>query len=191
MKKKAIACACVFSLGTPLTPSLLAAPQTVVVPNNTLVDTGESLDVIHSGDIETSGKVTVVDGGDAMFVSSTKIVLKPAADGSKGFWAIPNDEGSFWAVIDPDSDGDGMTDLWELMNGLDPENAADAGYDFDDDGNSNIFEFQNGTNAMVNDNLNWFTEPAASFQSASGSGVIIIDPVGVSHAVNEITFTVQ
>lgn len=40
-----------------------------------------------------------------------------------------------------DSDGDTMPDKWELANGFDPNNAADAALDFDGDGHSNKIEY--------------------------------------------------
>lgn len=45
----------------------------------------------------------------------------------------------------PDADGDGLPGDWELANGLDPANAADAGQDADGDTQSNRHEFIAGT----------------------------------------------
>ncbi len=50
-----------------------------------------------------------------------------------------------------DSDGDGQPDAWETANGLDPNNAADAGQDLDSDGQSNLGEFTAGTDPTVDD----------------------------------------
>jgi hypothetical protein len=47
--------------------------------------------------------------------------------------------------IDPDSDADQADDRWELTNGFDPLNAADAAADTDGDGFRNVDEFQLGT----------------------------------------------
>jgi len=47
---------------------------------------------------------------------------------------------------DPDDDGDTMPDDYEVANGLDPLDAADATTDADGDGFTNLEEFQAGTN---------------------------------------------
>lgn len=48
-------------------------------------------------------------------------------------------------AINPDGDADGAADVWELANGFDPLNAADATADTDGDGFPNVDEFQLGT----------------------------------------------
>ena len=45
-----------------------------------------------------------------------------------------------------DQDGDGMTDAWELRNGLNPNDPTDANEDSDRDGYANIYEFAHNTN---------------------------------------------
>jgi len=46
---------------------------------------------------------------------------------------------------DPDDDGDGMPDVFETANGLDPLDPADAAADADGDGATNLSEFEAGT----------------------------------------------
>jgi len=44
-----------------------------------------------------------------------------------------------------DTDGDGIVDGWEMINGLNPVNPADASGDIDSDGLTNLQEYQYGT----------------------------------------------
>jgi VWFA-related protein len=53
-----------------------------------------------------------------------------------------------------DSDNDGLSDQWELENGLNPTDPNDAILDFDGDGLSNLDEFQHGTDIRDNDSDN-------------------------------------
>lgn len=54
------------------------------------------------------------------------------------------DNGQF-KVCDPDTDNDGLPDRWELLYGLNPADASDAGLDPDVDGLNNKDEFHYGT----------------------------------------------
>lgn len=51
-------------------------------------------------------------------------------------------------VCDPDDDGDGMPDDYELSKGFDPRDRLDAELDFDQDGDSNLDEYLNGTDPL-------------------------------------------
>jgi Metallo-peptidase family M12B Reprolysin-like/Bacterial Ig domain len=55
-------------------------------------------------------------------------------------------------ACDNDDDNDGITDSYETLHGLNPEDVADASLDKDSDGVSNLEEFQLGRNASVNEN---------------------------------------
>ncbi len=72
--------------------------------------------------------------------------------------SFPND-GSEWLDtdmdgignnIDPDDDGDGMPDSWEIAYGLGPLLAADAATDIDGDGESNLAEYLGGQDPLAN-----------------------------------------
>lgn len=51
-------------------------------------------------------------------------------------------------AVNADSDGDGMPDDWERKYGLNPHDAADAALDSDEDGFTNLQEFQDGTDPI-------------------------------------------
>ncbi|MEP4078378.1 LamG-like jellyroll fold domain-containing protein [Haloferula sp.] len=65
--------------------------------------------------------------------------------------------------FDPDRDGDGMPNAWEVANGLDPD-VDDAAGHADTDGLTNLDEFLNGSDPQMdhtdNDGLNDFEEVA-------------------------------
>jgi hypothetical protein len=81
----------------------------------------------------------------------------------------------------PDRDGDGMPNTWELGYGLNPDDATDAALDSDGDGLTNLQEYLAGTNPR---------DPASvlrfeSVSSAGGRTTLIFQ------AVADKTYTVQ
>ncbi len=52
---------------------------------------------------------------------------------------------------DTDDDNDGITDVWETANGLDPMDPSDASADPDGDGKTNLQEYTDGTDPQVAD----------------------------------------
>ena len=67
-----------------------------------------------------------------------------------------------------DSDGDGIPDAWEIANGLDRFNAADAAADSDGDGRTNMQEYVAGT-----DPHNAASFLVATPSPAAGGGCVI------------------
>lgn len=61
-------------------------------------------------------------------------------------WAVDAPNAGLVSLALQDTDGDGMTDTWELANSLSPNSAADAILDPDGDGVNNLGEFYSGTN---------------------------------------------
>jgi hypothetical protein len=68
-------------------------------------------------------------------------------DGSSSVFSFPGSAtpGAPNSLGSGDADGDGMTDSWELLHGLDPTAPADATLDPDHDGLTNLQEFLSGT----------------------------------------------
>lgn len=76
--------------------------------------------------------------------------------------------------LNPDSDGDGMPDGWEVTNDLDPLSASDASLDPDVDGLTNLAEYVNGSEIgdgdTDNDGMPDGWEVARSLDPLSASG---------------------
>ncbi|MET0029467.1 MAG: FG-GAP-like repeat-containing protein [Candidatus Thiodiazotropha sp.] len=68
----------------------------------------------------------------------------------------------------PDIDGDGIPNDWELAHGLDPFDPQDANGDLDDDGSSNLEEYLAGTDPMSDDIPPLVTPPADQVVDAVG-----------------------
>ncbi|MGZ5004963.1 MAG: alpha-amylase family glycosyl hydrolase, partial [Chthoniobacterales bacterium] len=64
----------------------------------------------------------------------------------------------------PDADGDNLPDAWETAHGLNPNDPFDAAQDSDNDGYTNLEEFQNGTDPQV------WNAPLSGFASMSVAG---------------------
>lgn len=71
---------------------------------------------------------------------------------------------TFLATVRADADGDSLPDDFELANGLDPNNPADAGLDPDGDGYDSRSEFQSGTDPQNPDSR------LAILETAPGAG---------------------
>ena len=78
----------------------------------------------------------------------------------------------------PDSDNDGMSDEWELANGLNP-NSNDSGQDIDGDGFTNLEEFNNGTHPKLTNS----TQLSESF-----SDLFTVNTTGSKRVMHSIVF---
>ncbi|MCR6654670.1 MAG: hypothetical protein NVV63_02415 [Opitutus sp.] len=115
--------------------TILAGESSIVLDNGAILTTSSS----------TAEKVVVQKDGALIFWSGTKVTLKP------GFRAKP--ESFFWAAVDrdmngfsdqeeiTDSDGDGIPDAWETVNGLNPADYSDGFADRNGDGVVNLLEY--------------------------------------------------
>ncbi|MDF1813156.1 MAG: hypothetical protein P1V20_13240 [Verrucomicrobiales bacterium] len=76
------------------------------------------------------------------------------------------------SMEDPDSDGDGMSDAWEIRHGLNPADSSDATRDDDYDRLNNLTEFQTGTIPTVDWNFLAVSE-SASLESLNERGQLL------------------
>lgn len=84
--------------------------------------------------------------------ATTQSWVLAEGDGVKTVYVMYKDAAGNWSqpVSDTislllDTDGDGVSDAWEVSYGLDPSNPSDAALDSDSDGFSNLEEYYNNT----------------------------------------------
>ena len=139
----------------------IAALLREVAPNATpamirsaLVDA--SVDLGAAGDdlIYGAGRVDAIASADILGADGdgdgTANFRDNCLETSNANQADLDDDGAGDAC-DSDDDGDGIPDLWELDNGLDPLLASDAALDPDGDNASNLEEFLAGTDPALAD----------------------------------------
>lgn len=88
-----------------------------------------------------------------------------------------------------DTDGDGMPNVWEWHNGLDPHDASDAGLDYDRDGYTNLQEFRLNTDPRGAPSYRLREiGPLTDFFSASFSSAVLGDGHPTGQNVTESVF---
>ncbi len=130
-------------------PSTLAQPgQTVQVTVTALLPDQSEQDVTTAPGtayITTNPAIATVDGaGVVTAVSSGTVLVAATVEGVIGSVSLT-------VALNVDSDSDGLPDDFEIANGLNPNNPADAGFDPDNDGLTNLQEFQNGSSLTIAD----------------------------------------
>ncbi len=156
-----------------------AAAATFVAPANIAV-------TATAGDLDgTVSKVEFFrDGVSAGVATSSPFTttLNGILAGTYSLTARATDNRNFVTTSSPvslvvlaDTDGDGMPDVYETVNGLNPNDPADAALDSDGDGQTNLQEFLAGTNPRdpasvlaITAVLRTGTDATISFRSTTG-----------------------
>jgi len=76
-----------------------------------------------------------------------------------------------------DEDGDGMPDTWEEYHGLDPTDPTDADADSDEDGFSNLMEYESRTEPDNNEDYPSVSQDTGKENVSLGSPYVIISIV--------------
>ena len=106
--------------------------------------TGDNMSPAPAGPYGTD--LTVFNGADPNGTWSLYIMddSNPRT-GTLGGWKLNVTTATTNCCVNPDTDGDGMPNAWEVAHGLNPNNPADAGIDSDGDGFTNLQEYLAGT----------------------------------------------
>jgi len=136
--------------GTP--PDRQECQRSVPMPPNVFPITVRNLKETERIILEDAGASSRLDQYGNWVKNRDAVDLRLVQEYKDGTGQIPIDESEVggYPVISagvpyPDADHDGMSDVWEKKNGLDPANPSDGVEDADGDGYTNVEEFLNGT----------------------------------------------
>ena len=141
---------------------------TLTVPSGS-VRIGNTVQLTAIGKKADGSQVDITQGSTGTKYSTPEDLVSITADGLVAIngapfrtthdnylvWIIANNGSAAAtiaiAVIPTDADADGMEDDFERRHGLNPANPADAALDSDNDGLTNLKEFQSGTDPNLRD----------------------------------------
>ena len=135
-------------------------PITVTLPNTASLNGSASDDGLPTGSVLKCAWTKVSGAGTVTFAAPAA-AQTTASFSTAGSYVLNlsvydgalSGSGNVSVQVNPnpDGDGDGMLDTWEVAHSLNPLNAADAALDADNDGLSDLQEYQNGTDPQKAD----------------------------------------
>jgi len=165
---------------------LLAEVDSGNYPITGWVETGDfapwafvNLDNIYSRETHTNLELAGGEGltltsiGGSLGFKLISVAIPPETGTIQTLQPLPSEEQSTLAI---DADNDEMFDDFEVTYGLDPLNASDAPLDPDSDGQSNLQEYQLGTNPRAADSDGDGCDDGV--EVAGGRNPTILDPQG-------------
>jgi hypothetical protein len=144
--------------GGPVTPGGVTHLSSPWSPTTSALPTLGAADA-YAADVATAGASLRRDAVDALVIADVTSLGKTGH-----LWTNQTqtglDNGGYGTLNGgtplPDSDGDGMADVWEVAYGLDPNNPADANGDFDGTGYTNVEKYVNG---LADGSYGWVPAP--------------------------------
>lgn len=137
-----------LTLSGPAT-TLTSSGQVVQLSAVATLPDGSTLDLSAAGlgtDYRSSNPAIASVDADGVVTAlvSGAVLVSAQNDGALGIVRLQ-------VLLSGDSDGDGLPDDWEILNGFDPNNPVDALDDGDGDGLSTVQEYQSGLNPLDSD----------------------------------------
>ena len=139
------------------------------IPNARLVAPGdpESSILVHRMSTLATGRMPPL-ATNIIHQEAVSLISSWIASGL-GFGFDDTDGDAVADNVDPDIDGDGISNDWEVLYEFDPFDPTDAILDFDGDGRSNLEEFQDDT--VPTDNQS-FRKPVVVIPTVPGGWLI-------------------
>ena len=153
-------------------------PAAITISNAAISGGGATATLTFTTAVGNGGPFVLVAtngaGSSSAFSSAanTLTILQPGLDNDNDGLTNAQELALGTDPLNPDTDGDGMPDGWEVKYGLNPLSAADAAVDTDNDGLTNLQEYNLGTDPT---NPDVVAPTVSSFVPAAGTNTLPIN----------------